>query len=474
MAQTITDIVNLSLSTGCFPPNFKQSIVTPLLKKPSLDKENSANYRPISNLSFLSKLVERIVKIRLDHHLASNSLYNPFQSAYTRYHSTETTLLAVHDSLIQAIAHQQVTCLCLLDLSAAFDIIDHDILIHRLSTWFGITDVAISWFWSYLANRHFVVSAAEHKSSTFLLSCGVPQGSVLGPILFIMYTTPLSSLLSNTGINHHLYADDTQLFISFSPSSYPTSIIQLQSAIAQVSSWMSSNLLVLNPTKTEFLVIGNPQQLAKLNKLCYLYLHKKITALAVSVLFLSHSWFETDSWRIALQNSLNYCNCLSSLKAGLLQLSVVYNLPAYEIKRLQNIQNPLARAVCRTSKFTHITPTLKALHWLKVQERIEYKVVSLTYNALQFHQPSYVSDLLTVQSNSHGTRSSSLVTLKRPTTVKAAITKRSFHHSAPVLWNSLPPCLRQPADDASNVLAVSRSYFLAYLKTFLFCKSFPP
>jgi len=130
LAQTITNIVNLSLSTGCFPSNFKQSVVTPLLKKPSLDKENSANYRPISNLSFLSKLVERIVKHRLDHHLASNSLYNPFQSAYTRYHSTETALLAVHDSLIQAIAHQQVTCLCLLDLSAAYDTIDHIAPVH--------------------------------------------------------------------------------------------------------------------------------------------------------------------------------------------------------------------------------------------------------------------------------------------------------------------------------------------------------
>ena len=311
-----------------------------------------------------------------------------------------------------------------------------------------------------------------------------------------MYTTPLSSLLSNTGINHHLYADDTQLFISFSPSSYPTSIIQLQSAIAQVSSWMSSNLLVLNPTKTEFLVIGNPQQLAKLkNPLLtfdcnttivpvqkarnlgvifdnHLSLHNQITALSQSCFYHIHDLrrirdtfgFKTASTiaTALVHSKLDYCN------------SLYYNLPAYETKRLQYIQNPLARAVCRTSKFTHITPTLKALHWLKVQERIEYKVVSLTYNALQFHQPSYVSDLLTVQSNSHGTRSSSLVTLKRPTTVKAAITKRSFHHSAPVLWNSLPPCLRQPADDASNVLAVSRPYFLAHLKTFLFCKSFPP
>jgi len=496
LAKSITDIVNLSLSTGSFPHSFKQSVVTPLLKKPSLDKENSSNYRPISNLSFLSKLVERIVKTRLDIHLASNSLYNPFQSAYTRYHSTETNLLAVHDSLIQAIAHQKVTCLCLLELSAAFDTIDHNILIHRLSSWFGITDAALSWFESYLADRHFIVSASGHKSSTFLLSCGVPQGSVLGPILFIMYTTPFSSLLSNTGINHHLYADDTQLFISFSPSSYPTNIIQLQSVIAQVSTWMSANLLILNPSKTEFLVIGNPQQLAKLNNPqltldCnttivpvqkarnlgvifdnHLSLNSQITALSQSCFYHIRDLrrirdsldFKTASTiaTALVHSKLDYCN------------SLYYNLPAYEIHRLQYIQNSLARAVCRTSKFAHISPTLKALHWLKITERIEYKVASLTYNALQFHQPSYISDLLTVQSNSHNTRSSSLVTLKRPTVVRAAISKRSFYHSAPVLWNSLPPCLRQPAENSSNILGVSRPYFLAHLKTFLFSKSFPP
>jgi len=99
LAPTITHIINLSLSTGEFPSSFKQSIVTPLIKKPSLDKENLSNYRPISNLSFLSKLTERVIKIRLDQHLTQNSLYNLYQSAYTKFHSTETALLSVYDSL---------------------------------------------------------------------------------------------------------------------------------------------------------------------------------------------------------------------------------------------------------------------------------------------------------------------------------------------------------------------------------------
>jgi hypothetical protein len=311
-----------------------------------------------------------------------------------------------------------------------------------------------------------------------------------------MYTTPLSSLLSNTGINHHLYADDTQLFISFSPSTYSTNITQLQSVIAQVSTWMSANLLILNPSKTEFLVIGNSQQLAKLNNPqlmldCnttivpvhkarnlgvlfdnHLSLNSQITALSQSCFYHIRDLrrirdsldFKTASTiaTALVHSKLDYCN------------SLYHNLPAYEIQRLQYIQNSLARAVCRKSKYDHISPTLKALHWLKIAERIEYKLASLTYNALQFHQPSYISDLLTVQSNSYSTRSSSLVILKRPTIVRAAISKRSFYHSAPVLWNSLPPCLRQPAENSSDILGVSRPYFLAHLKTFLFSKSFPP
>ena len=118
-----------------------------------------------------------------------------------------------------AISHQQVSCLCLLDLSAAFDSIDHSILLHRLSSWFGIADSALTWFETYLTSRSFCVLA-----SGFALSCGVPQGSVLGPILFNMYITPLSTLISSPSLNHHLYADDTQLFISFAPKTFTIAI----------------------------------------------------------------------------------------------------------------------------------------------------------------------------------------------------------------------------------------------------------
>ena len=172
-----------------------------------------SNYRPISNLSFLSKLTEKVIKSRLLVYLDANSLYNSSQSAYTKLRSTETVLLHLHDCLTRAIANQQITGLCLLDLSAAFDTIDHTILLDRLSSWFGIRDTALSWLKSYLCSRMCSVKIGDCISESIVLSHGVSQGSVLGPLLFILYTTPISSLIDTLSMRHHFYADDTQLFI---------------------------------------------------------------------------------------------------------------------------------------------------------------------------------------------------------------------------------------------------------------------
>ena len=126
------------------------------------------------------------VKNRLTEYLHQNNLTNSFQSAYTKFNSTETTLLTLHDHIIRAISQQQVTGLCLLDLSAAFDTIDHSILLQRLKSWFGINNTVLSWIQSYLSSRSFTVSINNIKSSSFQLLYGVPQGSVLGPLLFIL------------------------------------------------------------------------------------------------------------------------------------------------------------------------------------------------------------------------------------------------------------------------------------------------
>jgi len=496
LLPTITNIVNLSLSSGTFPYQFKHSVIKPLLKKSNLDRECLSSYRPVSNLPFISKLIERMVKAQLTEHLHTNSLFNSHQSAYMTHHSTETVLLSIHDHLVQAISHQNITGLCLLDLSAAFDTIDHSILLERLSHWFGFRDTVLAWIASYLCSRTFSVSTNGSVSDASPVLYGVPQGSVLGPLLFLLYTTPLSHLVRTSDVNHHLFADDTQLYISFRPEKFTEAMAALSDVFHSISNWMSANLLALNPTKTEFLLIGRPQQLSKLtshslsltsdvsltpvhfarnlgfivdSNLSY---HNQISALSKACFYHIRDLrrirpyldLETASTiaTALVHSKLDYCN------------SLYLGLPKTELGRLQHIQNALGRVVANTKRHDHITPTLQSLHWLKIQERITYKIISVTYDVLATAKPSYLSSLLTIQS-ARSTRSSKLITLYRPAiTSGRTVLNRSFGYSAPILWNSLPPELRRPKDSGTpGTNLLSKSTFLSKLKTHLFHKSYP-
>ena len=209
LAPAITNIVNLSLSTGEFPSQFKQAIVTLLIKKPSLEENHSLTTGqslifPFSqnSLSVSSRTAFtntcRITPCSIFSNLPTQS-FIPLNLLY--WWSMTISLKPWTDSKSPVLLYS-IT-------------IDHSILLHRLTSWFGICDSAITWFESYLSNRSFSVSCLDNLSSSLPLSCGVPQSSFLVPILFIMYTTPLSSLISQTAachkslVDHHLYADDT-------------------------------------------------------------------------------------------------------------------------------------------------------------------------------------------------------------------------------------------------------------------------
>ena len=157
----------------------------------------------------------------------------------------------------------RVTALILLDLSAGFYTIDHTILLSRLDVWFGVTGKALNWFKSYLTGRCQRIKLGDCLSSKADLKFGVPQGSVLGPLLFTLYTTPLSSMIFEHAIPNHLYADDSQLYVSFASGNSAAALNGLQACLTSVQSWMSTNKLKLNPDKTEFLLIGNERQRGK-------------------------------------------------------------------------------------------------------------------------------------------------------------------------------------------------------------------
>ena len=200
---------------------------------------------------------------RLNSHINSSHTSNDHQSAYGKFHSTENALLKIHNDILSSMDDGRATALTLLGLSAAFDTIDHTIFLRRLGDWFGVSGKAPDWFKSYLTGRSQRIKLGNCLSSRSDLSFGVPQGSVLGPLLFTLYTTPLSSLISGHAIPHHLYADDSQLYISFSSVNSAAALNSLESFLASVQSWMSTNKLKLNPDKTEFLLIGNERQWSK-------------------------------------------------------------------------------------------------------------------------------------------------------------------------------------------------------------------
>jgi len=263
LAPVLADILNTSLHTGVFPSSFKNALVSPILKKPSLDANVLGNYRPVSNLLFLSKVLEKIVVTRLNAHLQRNGLLEPLQSAYREFHSTETALLKIKDDIAISIGNRKAVLLILLDLSAAFDTINHQKLIDTLQD-LGLSGSVINWFTSYLTNRHQSIVCAGSTSHPFELKTGVPQGSVLGPVLFTIYTSSLGLVLRNLGVNYHFYADDTQLYLSFNPKCESNTISTMANCVDAVKKWMIAHHLMMNDNKTEAMVFGNKHTLSQL------------------------------------------------------------------------------------------------------------------------------------------------------------------------------------------------------------------
>jgi hypothetical protein len=194
LSQPIADMCNASFRQQTFPSAHKTAIVHPLLKKPTLDPSELASYRPISSLSVISKTMERLVNTRLSTHIDTHTLLPSSQSAYRNKYSTETALLRIHNDIVSAIDQGQVAALVLLDLSAAFDTVDHSVLVNVLQNRFGVTGNALNWMKSYLTDRSQIIQLGTAKSSQHNLNCGVPQGSVLGPKQFIAYVEDVNQI----------------------------------------------------------------------------------------------------------------------------------------------------------------------------------------------------------------------------------------------------------------------------------------
>ena len=182
-----------------------------------------------------------------------------FLECFVDHHSTETLLLCVTDNLLCKADNRQVSLLTLLDQSAAFDTIDHNILLNRLSYSFGISGTVFKWFISYLTNRTQSVSVGDLNSSSFPLKYGVPQGSVLGPILSTLYSQPVSDKIREHKVSYQKFADDTKLYKASQPTEFQCLASDFESCFLSVKAWMLSNKLKLNDEKTEAMLVGSRQ-----------------------------------------------------------------------------------------------------------------------------------------------------------------------------------------------------------------------
>ena len=418
LLPTITQLLNDSILSGIFPSSFKTAIVKPLLKKSTLDINTLKNYRPVSNLSFLSKILEKIVLKQLFEYLNTHALLSPNQSAYRPAHSTETALLKVTNDILTALDRGDVTFLTLLDLSAAFDTIDHTLLFDILSHNYGITGTALTWFQSYLTHRTQSVSINNHSSSPAALSFGVPQGSVLGPILFIMYTQPLHSLILRHSMLDQSFADDTQIYTSCKPTQANDTIQNIQACISDVKDWMTDHRLKLNDDKTEALLFHSSNSFTSCSKPSSILVCSSNISFSQSArnlgFFMSdnmsvdtHITHTCNSAYAALRQISSIRHNLTTQATKTLICSLVLSRLDYcnslligaskeQIKRLQKVQNTAARITLRIKKYDHITPALKQLHWLPIEARIIYKVCLHCHNFIHQNSPSYFSQLLSI------------------------------------------------------------------------------
>ena len=237
-----------------------------------------SNYRPISLLPIVSKITDRLVHGQLMEYLIKNNKLAVHQSGNRKLQSTETALLYVTDQLLQAMDDKKVSIMVLLDMSKAFDSIRHDILLSKLQS-LDFSQCALDWFQSYLSDRQQCVRIGDAVSKVLPLEFGVPQGSILGPVLFTIYVNDLLNVPKRC--ISASYFDDCKLYLSFSPAELSTSISALNEDLMRISKWCCKHSLLINPDKTKVLAVGVPQLLQKLSSFSIRLLDKEITPVPV-------------------------------------------------------------------------------------------------------------------------------------------------------------------------------------------------
>ena len=455
----LTKLFNASLSQGIFPSSWKKARIL-ALKKSSVPSSPS-DFRPISLLCFLSKVLEKLAHDQVMGYLNSLNILDPFQTGFRKYHSTQSALLKLTDDIRVGKSKKLATLLLQFDFSKAFDTISPSKLLIKLRS-LGFSKSALHWFWSYLTGRSQCVFSQSSSSDYCDINLGVPQGSVLGPLLFCLYINDLKDLLGGKDVLRLLYADDLQIYVQIPAHQIEQGINLLSEASRIVAAWAKLNFLTLNAKKTKAIVFGTSHTVKLFRDLQI----QKITInddgdqtdFVDEVVSLGVTLDSTLSWEPQVNQVtkkvnkslfglrfIQPCTTLALRKRLVESLvlphldycTVVYHDASSLLRtRLQRLANAGVRYIFGLRRDTHITPYRKQLGWQRNDSRREYFALLILYRIVEMKEPPILLSLFNPYRPARPRRGPRQ-DLETPTAPS-----NTFQTKFANMWNSLPLNLR--------------------------------
>ena len=468
-------LVNLSLATSSCD-GLKEAHVVPIIKAVNLDQDQYKSYRPVSLLSFISKLTERIVHNRINAHLTINSLNSSSQYGYKRHHSCETLLLKLVDDILLAVDRKFGIIVLIIDLSAAFDTVDHKLLLNILRSKYKIVGSALEWVKCFLTNRTQRVKIGKSLSDSLTVLFGVAQGSILGPLLFNLYCASICEVFQSCGFTGMGYADDnigSRIFPAV--TSLSTLSVSVPNCLRQIKKWANAHFLKINSDKTQVIVFGNNHfhssfhthtvmsdtgsiiPISKVIKLLGFNLDNKLTFDDyISNVVSSSNWILRNirSIRKLLDkdSAETLIHCLITSKLDTCN-SLFPGMSRRNFAKLQLVQNAALRAVLELRPHARVSAHFRNLHWLRVEERSYFKLLTVVFKCINNLAPSQLALKIRVRCPED------MLLETRHIHLCSVAGKRSFSYLAPRCWNALPRDIR---------LLTELEHFKACLKNHLF------
>jgi exonuclease III len=415
----LTHIVNVCIVKNYFPVKWKHGIVIPIPKVTS--PVSYKDIRPISILPTFSKILEKIINLQLRNHLHKYSIIPESQSGFRAGYSCSTALLKVTDDLITASDKNHISILTLLDFTKAFDTIHHNVL-HAILKFIGLSNSARQLIKSYLEDRLQSVKIDNFISNSRSINKGVPQGSILGPLLFIIYTCRFDAQVQTC--KTHMYADDTQLYHSFDAINLEPALIHINRDISNIATISANHSLNINPSKSVVLLFGNKNKICEIKNRVKLYVNNEIIPVKM----------EAKNLGLLMDNSFKYNNHITNcVKRAYANLKLIYphrhslsvklktilcdslilshfsycslifgpSITQDAAKKVQRVQNSCLRLIFGIRKYDHVSHKLSALNWLNMHYRRQLAIATFYYKVISEKQPSYLYELIPFRTDVH-------------------------------------------------------------------------